>query len=141
MKRKSQFSKNLALEDLLKKLNELLAGVQELHTDSYYVELQPGASANQWEFRVVDDRADPVAIALQDGVYDKMISQIEQVKARGGVIIAEDAPRIATIGGISFPGTEAPQMLVSLDLDCVSVSAGSTRSGITTRGGSLQLAT
>jgi hypothetical protein len=29
MKRKSQFSKNLALEDLLKKLNELLAGVQE----------------------------------------------------------------------------------------------------------------
>ncbi|MCM8556811.1 cysteine desulfurase family protein [Sphingomicrobium sediminis] len=48
-----------------------------------------------------------------------------EVKARGGVVIAEGAPRIATIGGISFPGTEAPQMLVSLDLDGVSVSAGS----------------
>jgi glucosamine--fructose-6-phosphate aminotransferase (isomerizing) len=29
-----------------------------------------------------------VAIAVQDSVYDKMISQIEQVKARSGIVIA-----------------------------------------------------
>ena len=29
-----------------------------------------------------------VAIATRDAVYDKMISQIEQVKARGGTVIA-----------------------------------------------------
>jgi len=34
-----------------------------------------------------------VCVALKDSVYDKMISQIEQVKARGGIVIA-----IATAG-------------------------------------------
>jgi glucosamine--fructose-6-phosphate aminotransferase (isomerizing) len=29
-----------------------------------------------------------VAIAVRDRVYDKMISQIEQVKARGGIVLA-----------------------------------------------------
>ncbi len=29
-----------------------------------------------------------VTIAVQDNVYDKMLSQIEQVKARGGIVIA-----------------------------------------------------
>jgi glucosamine--fructose-6-phosphate aminotransferase (isomerizing) len=29
-----------------------------------------------------------VAIALRDSVYDKMLSQVEQAKARGGIVIA-----------------------------------------------------
>lgn len=35
-----------------------------------------------------------VAIAVRDSVYEKMVSQIEQVKARGGIVIA-----LATEGG------------------------------------------
>jgi glucosamine--fructose-6-phosphate aminotransferase (isomerizing) len=46
-----------------------------------------------------------VAICPQDSVYDKMISQIEQVKARGGIIIAVAAK------GDSFIGTKADHVL------------------------------
>jgi glucosamine--fructose-6-phosphate aminotransferase (isomerizing) len=37
---------------------------------------------------LIDEHMPVVAIALQDDVYDKMISQIEQVKARNGIVIA-----------------------------------------------------
>ena len=37
---------------------------------------------------LIDDRMPVVAIAVHDNVYDKMISQIEQVKARDGTVIA-----------------------------------------------------
>ncbi len=37
---------------------------------------------------LIDRDMPVVAIAVQDGVYDKMISQIEQVKARSGIVIA-----------------------------------------------------
>ncbi|MCJ8189876.1 cysteine desulfurase family protein [Sphingomicrobium aestuariivivum] len=47
------------------------------------------------------------------------------IEARGGTVIAKDAPRTATIGGYSFPGIEAPTLLVQLDLAGVAVSAGS----------------
>jgi glucosamine--fructose-6-phosphate aminotransferase (isomerizing) len=37
---------------------------------------------------LIDEAMPVVAIAVQDHVYDKMISQVEQVKARGGTVIA-----------------------------------------------------
>ena len=37
---------------------------------------------------LIDEAMPVVAIAVRDHVYDKMISQIEQVKARGGIVIA-----------------------------------------------------
>jgi glucosamine--fructose-6-phosphate aminotransferase (isomerizing) len=37
---------------------------------------------------LIDERMPVVVVAPQDRVYDKMISQIEQVKARGGIVIA-----------------------------------------------------
>lgn len=37
---------------------------------------------------LIDETLPVLAIALQDDVYDKMISQIEQVKARNGTVIA-----------------------------------------------------
>ena len=37
---------------------------------------------------LIDERMPVVTIALRDGVYDKMVSQVEQVKARGGIVIA-----------------------------------------------------
>ena len=47
------------------------------------------------------------------------------VRAEGGVIIAENAPRIATIGSVSLPGANNASLLVHLDLAGVAVSAGS----------------
>ncbi|WP_343347427.1 aminotransferase class V-fold PLP-dependent enzyme [Sphingomicrobium sp. XHP0239] len=73
------------------------------------------------------------AAALEAGRYFEAMPRHEAlrqrlenaVKERGGVIIAETAPRIPTIGGIAFPGTKAPTLLVQLDLAGVAVSAGS----------------
>ena len=36
---------------------------------------------------LIDEQMPVVALATQDSVYDKMVSQIEQAKARGGIVI------------------------------------------------------
>ena len=41
------------------------------------------------------------------------------------MIIAEDSPRIATIGAISLPGASSASLLVQFDLAGFAVSAGS----------------
>ena len=45
---------------------EVRAGEQELHTDSYYVEIQQGEQAAEWQFRLVNNKAEPVAIVPWD---------------------------------------------------------------------------
>jgi cysteine desulfurase len=47
------------------------------------------------------------------------------VRAAGGVVIGEAAPRIATIGSVSLPGGSSASLLVQLDLAGIAVSAGS----------------
>ena len=47
------------------------------------------------------------------------------VKEHGGVIIAEESPRIPTIGAISLPGASNASLLVQFDLAGIAVSAGS----------------
>ena len=49
----------------------------------------------------------------------------EEVVEGGGVVIAADAPRIATIGAYAAPGVASASQLVQLDLAGISVSAGS----------------
>jgi cysteine desulfurase len=47
------------------------------------------------------------------------------VRRSGGVVIGEEAPRIAAIGAISLPNTSSASLLVQLDLAGIAVSAGS----------------
>lgn len=47
------------------------------------------------------------------------------VRASGGVIIAEGAPRVPTIGAVSLPGATSAALLVQFDLSGIAVSAGS----------------
>jgi cysteine desulfurase len=49
----------------------------------------------------------------------------EAIRAAGGVIIAEEAPRIATIGSYRMPGVAANTQLIKFDMAGFSVSAGS----------------
>jgi cysteine desulfurase len=56
--------------------------------------------------------------ALRDGLE-------RQVVESGGLVIAADAPRIATIGAYALPGVASASQLVQLDLAGISVSAGS----------------
>ena len=49
----------------------------------------------------------------------------EGVKESGGIVIGEDALRIATIGAVSMPGGNSASLLVQMDLAGIAVSAGS----------------
>ena len=59
---------------------------------------------------LIDKMMPVVAVASRDSVYDKMISQIEQVKARGGIVIAlvqedDDEARSKADYVLDVPGT------------------------------------
>ena len=71
------------------------------------------------------------ATALAAKAYDMdrlgtLRSRLEEgVKQAGGVVIAEDSPRIATIGAMALRGASRGSLLVQLDLAGIAVSAGS----------------
>jgi glucosamine--fructose-6-phosphate aminotransferase (isomerizing) len=68
----------IALEGALK-----LKEISYIHAEGY-----PAGEMKHGPIALIDANMPVVAIALQDELYDKMISQIEQVKARGGRVIA-----------------------------------------------------
>ncbi len=68
----------IALEGALK-----LKEISYIHAEGY-----PAGEMKHGPIALIDDNMPVVCIALKDHVYDKMISQVEQVKARGGTVIA-----------------------------------------------------
>jgi glutamine---fructose-6-phosphate transaminase (isomerizing) len=85
----------VALEGALK-----LKEISYIHAEGY-----PAGEMKHGPIALIDERMPVVAIAVQDGVYEKMISQIEQVKARGGTVIA-----VATMGD-EFIRTKADHVI------------------------------
>ena len=71
------------------------------------------------------------AAALAAKPYDmvrmgELRAHLEQgTKAAGGVVIGEDAPRIATIGAVAMPGASNSALLIQFDSAGIAVSAGS----------------
>ena len=76
----------IALEGALK-----LKEISYIHAEGY-----PAGEMKHGPIALIDERMPVVTIAVHDGVYDKMVSQIEQVKARGGIVIA-----VATEGDLA----------------------------------------
>ncbi len=68
----------IALEGALK-----LKEISYIHAEGY-----PAGEMKHGPIALIDEQMPVVVVAPQDRVYDKMISQIEQVKARGGIVIA-----------------------------------------------------
>jgi glucosamine--fructose-6-phosphate aminotransferase (isomerizing) len=68
----------VALEGALK-----LKEVSYIHAEGY-----PAGEMKHGPIALIDEDMPVVCICVRDGVYDKMISQIEQVKARNGIVIA-----------------------------------------------------
>jgi len=68
----------VALEGALK-----LKEISYIHAEGY-----PAGEMKHGPIALIDQAMPVVAIAVQDNVYDKMISQIEQVRSRGGQVIA-----------------------------------------------------
>ncbi len=85
----------IALEGALK-----LKEISYIHAEGY-----PAGEMKHGPIALIDEHMPVVAICPQDGVYDKMISQIEQVKARGGIVIG-----VATEGD-DFIATKADHVL------------------------------
>ena len=66
-----------------------LEGALKLKEISYlHAEGVAGGELKHGPLALVDENFPTIAICLQDSVYDKMISNIEQVKARGGAVVA-----------------------------------------------------
>jgi glucosamine--fructose-6-phosphate aminotransferase (isomerizing) len=68
----------IALEGALK-----LKEISYIHAEGY-----PAGEMKHGPIALIDEVMPVVTIAVRDHVYDKMISQIEQVKARSGIVIA-----------------------------------------------------
>ncbi len=68
----------IALEGALK-----LKEISYIHAEGY-----PAGEMKHGPIALIDREMPVVVIAVQDSVYDKMISQVEQVKARSGIVIA-----------------------------------------------------
>ncbi|MFB0535954.1 MAG: glutamine--fructose-6-phosphate transaminase (isomerizing) [Anaerolineae bacterium] len=68
----------IALEGALK-----LKEISYIHAEGY-----PAGEMKHGPIALIDERMPVVAITVKDNVYEKMINNIEQVKARGGTVIA-----------------------------------------------------
>ncbi len=68
----------VALEGALK-----LKEISYIHAEGY-----PAGEMKHGPIALVDEEMPVVAIVPQDHLHDKMLNQVEQVKARGGVVIA-----------------------------------------------------
>ena len=68
----------VALEGALK-----LKEISYIHAEGY-----PAGEMKHGPIALIDESMPVVAVAVRDHVYAKMVSQIEQVKARGGIVIA-----------------------------------------------------
>lgn len=67
-----------ALEGALK-----LKEISYIHAEGY-----PAGEMKHGPIALIDETMPVIAIATQDSLYEKMVSQIQQAKARGGVVIA-----------------------------------------------------
>lgn len=85
----------IALEGALK-----LKEISYIHAEGY-----PAGEMKHGPIALIDEHMPVLAIALKDSLYEKMISQIEQAKARGGIVVA-----IATEGD-TFIASKADHVL------------------------------
>jgi glucosamine--fructose-6-phosphate aminotransferase (isomerizing) len=94
----------IALEGALK-----LKEISYIHAEGYAAgEMKHGPIA------LIDEHMPVLAIAVKDSVYDKMLSQIEQAKARGAVVVAiatEGDTLIASKADHVLYIPEAPELL------------------------------
>jgi glucosamine--fructose-6-phosphate aminotransferase (isomerizing) len=68
----------VALEGALK-----LKEISYVHAEGY-----PAGEMKHGPIALIDENMPVVAIVLRDSLYEKMVSQVEQAKARGGIVVA-----------------------------------------------------
>jgi glucosamine--fructose-6-phosphate aminotransferase (isomerizing) len=94
----------IALEGALK-----LKEISYIHAEGY-----PAGEMKHGPIALIDEHMPVLAITVRDHVYDKMLSQVEQAKARGGFVIAlatEGDELIATKADRVIYVPETPELL------------------------------
>jgi glucosamine--fructose-6-phosphate aminotransferase (isomerizing) len=94
----------IALEGALK-----LKEISYIHAEGY-----PAGEMKHGPIALIDEAMPVVAIATRDSVYDKMMSQVEQVRARDGIVIAlatEGDDAIADKANHLLYAPEAPPLI------------------------------
>ncbi len=90
-------------------------GALKLKEISYiHAEAYPAGEMKHGPIALIDENMPVLAIAIKDPWYEKMISQIEQAKARGGVVVAvatEGDERVASLVDRVLWVPDAPWML------------------------------
>jgi ABC-type glycerol-3-phosphate transport system permease component len=61
-------------------------GEQELHTDSYYVEVRQEEQSGEWQFRLVNNDAEPVTIAPADDPNGAQTEAWQPIPPGGGTV-------------------------------------------------------
>ncbi len=89
-----------ALEGALK-----LKEISYIHAEGY-----PAAEMKHGPIALIDDEMPSVIIALKDHLYDKIVSNVQQVKARGGRIVAIVTEGDTVIKNIADHVLEVPEM-------------------------------
>jgi glucosamine--fructose-6-phosphate aminotransferase (isomerizing) len=87
----------IALEGALK-----LKEISYIHAEGY-----PAAEMKHGPIALVDDRLPVVFVATRDSYYQKIVSNVQEIKARKGKVIA-----VATVGDEIIPGMADDVMLV-----------------------------
>ena len=99
-----QYNYPIALEGALK-----LKEISYIHAEGY-----PAAEMKHGPIALIDPKTPSVFICPKDGVYDKVMANIEEVKARKGPVIA-----IATEGDKELAGKADEVIYVPETLDCL----------------------
>jgi glutamine---fructose-6-phosphate transaminase (isomerizing) len=98
------FNYPVALEGALK-----MKEISYIHAEGY-----PAAEMKHGPIALIDEHMPVVFIAVKDSVYSKVISNIEEVKARGGWIIAVVTEGDKTCNSLCSEVIEIPQTIQSL---------------------------
>jgi len=91
----------LALEGALK-----LKEISYVHAEGY-----PAAEMKHGPIALIDDLMPVVFVAPKDAVYQKVVSNVEEVKARGGRVIAVVTEGDAGLGKLADQKLEVPETL------------------------------
>ncbi|HOU42501.1 MAG TPA: glutamine--fructose-6-phosphate transaminase (isomerizing), partial [Promineifilum sp.] len=97
----------IALEGALK-----LKEISYIHAEGY-----PAGEMKHGPIALIDEEMPVLAIVTKDGLYEKMLSQVQQAKARGGVVIAlatEGDEAIAREADTVITVPEAPPLLAPI---------------------------
>ncbi|NQT25757.1 glutamine--fructose-6-phosphate transaminase (isomerizing) [candidate division KSB1 bacterium] len=93
------FNYPVALEGALK-----MKEISYIHAEGY-----PSAEMKHGPIALIDEKMPVIFIAIKDPVYEKVISNIEEVKARGGWVIAVANPGDKTIKRLCDEVIEVPE--------------------------------